>query len=271
MPDEENIFSLSHVEPILPASDVVQTVQYWHDVLGFANKWTWGEPVNHGGVAWQGVFVQFSQDPEMASASKGNSIFIKVKNLQALYRFHQARNAEIVEPLENKPWGLAGYTVRENNGYCVIFAGAPISSRGKGQETAQVNIVTRTPTANEYLELVLAVGWDKFTNIPMVDKILAAPVYGVVAEDKTGKVIGCALLLSDQASFYYVKDVMVHPEWQSKHVGATLMKHITAWLDANAPENAFVGLFTGENLAPFYKQFEFASAFGMVKRIQRKE
>jgi len=272
MPDEENTFSLSHVEPILPVSDVVQTVQYWHDVLGFAEKWTWGEPVNHGGVAWQGVFVQFSQDDAMATVSKGNFIFIRTKNLPALYEFHQRRNAEIVEPLENKPWGMAAYTVRENNGYYIIFAGAPISNRDKSQvEKPQVNIVARTPTAQEYLELVSAVGWDKFTNTPMVDKILSAPVYAVVAEDKTGKVIGCALLLSDQASFYYVKDVMVHPEWQDKHVGATLMRHLTTWLDANAPENAFVGLFTGENLAPFYKQFEFAPAFGMVKRIKRSE
>lgn len=272
MPDDENIFRLSHVEPILPVSDVVQTVQYWHDVLGFAEKWTWGEPPNHGGVAWQGVFIQFSHDAKLASVSKGNAIFIRVKNLETLYHFHQKKNAEIVEPLENKPWGLAGYTVRENNGYYVIFAGAAISNRGKSEvETSQVKIVSRAPTAKEYLELVFAVGWEKYTNTSMVEKILAAPVYAVVAEDKMGKVIACGLLLSDQASFYYVKDVMVHPEWQSKHVGAMVMKAITDWLDTNAPENAFVGLFTGENLAPFYKQFEFAPAFGMVRRIQRKE
>ena len=92
----------------------------------------------------------------------------------------------------------------------------------------------------------------------------------MVAEHEN-QVIGCALLLSDEASFYYVKDVMVHPGWQSKHVGSMLMKELTVWLDSNAPENAYVGLFTGENLAPFYKQFDFAPVFGMRRSVRRIE
>lgn len=273
MTNEENTASLSHVEPILPVDNVVETVNYWHDVLGFAEKWTWGEPPNHGGVAWQGAFVQFSHNPKLAAASKGNAIFIRVKNLPSLYQFHQNKNAEIVEPLENKPWGMSGYTVRDINGYYVVFAGALISNRKKsGSKRLQgVNIVSRIPTANEYMDLVLAVGWDKYVTHSSVDKVLAAPVYSVVAEEASGKVIGCALLLSDRATFYYVKDVMISPDWQSKGVGSMIMKEITRWLDENAAENAFIGLFTGENLAPFYKQFDFVPAFGMLKRVHRKE
>lgn len=272
MSNEENTAFLSHVEPVLPVEDVLKTVEYWHGVLGFKDKWTWGEPPNHGGVAWQGVFVQFSYNPKLASASKGNSIFIRVKNLENLYHFHQQKNAEIVEPLENKPWGMAGYTVRENNGYYVIFAGALISKREKTEtrKPVAVNIIPRIPTAKEYLDLVVAVGWGKNSNMSMVEKTLAAPVYAVVAEDKTNNVIGSAFLLSDQASFYYVKDVMVHPSWQSKGIGSMLMREITHWLDLNAPDNAYVVLFTPENLAAFYKHFDFTPAFGMTRRIQRR-
>jgi GNAT superfamily N-acetyltransferase len=274
MTNEDNTATLSHVEPILPVDNIVETVDYWHNVLGFADKWTWGEPPNHGGVAWQGAFVQFSHNPKLAAASKGNAIFIRVKNLPSLYEFHQKKNAEIVEPLENKPWGMSGYTVREINGYYVVFAGALISNREKNdnEPLKRVSIVSRIPTPKEYMELVLAVGWDKYVTHSMVDKVLAAPVYSVVAaEAASGKVIGCALLLSDQVTFYYVKDVMVLPDWQSKGVGSMLMKEITRWLDQNASESAFIGLFTGENLAPFYKQFDFVPAFGMLKRVHRKE
>ena len=69
MLNEESDLFLSHVEPVLAVKDVTETVEYWHKVLGFPNKWTWGEPPNHGGVAWQGVFVQFSQQPSLASVS----------------------------------------------------------------------------------------------------------------------------------------------------------------------------------------------------------
>jgi GNAT superfamily N-acetyltransferase/uncharacterized glyoxalase superfamily protein PhnB len=274
MTNEDNTATLAHVEPILPVDSVVETVNYWHDVLGFADKWTWGDPPNHGGVAWQGAFVQFSHNPKLATSSKGNAIFIRVKNLPSLYHFHQKKNAEIVEPLENKPWGMSGYTVRDINGYYVVFAGAPISTREKSENKSspQVNIISRIPTQEEYMGLVLAVGWDKYVTHSMLGKVLAAPVYSVVAEEPaSGNVIGCALLLSDQATFYYVKDVMVLPSWQSKGVGTMLMKEISRWLEENAGENAFIGLFTGENLAPFYKQFDFKPAYGMLKRIYRNE
>ena len=213
----------------------------------------------------------FPNTLQLASVSQGNSIFIRVKNLENFYDFHKNKNAEIVEPLENKPWGLAGYTLRDINGYYVIFAGPPISDQRKSESAPKsVRIISRIPTANEYLALISAIGWDKFYDHSLTKKILGAPVHGVVAEHEN-QVIGCALLLSDEASFYYVKDVMVHPDWQGKHVGSMLMKELTAWLDSNAPENAYVGLFTGENLAPFYKQFDFVPVFGMRRSIRRIE
>jgi GNAT superfamily N-acetyltransferase len=265
---------LSHAEPVLAVRDVSETVLYWHNVLGFPAKWTWGEPPNHGGVSWHGVYVQFSQDPGLASVSKGNAIFIRVRNLETLYSFHQKNNAEIIEPLENKPWGMAGYTVREMNDYYVIFAGALIPDRKHGSTTLPhtVKIIARTPAAKEYLDLISAVGWGKYNNDAMVEKILEAPVFAVVAEDEmTNEIIGCALLLSDGASFFYVKDVMVHPNWQGKRVGSAMMKEVVRWLDNNAPGNAYIGLFTPENLSAFYKQFDFAPVFGMHRRVQRNE
>jgi GNAT superfamily N-acetyltransferase len=262
---------LSHAEPILAVQNVSETVLYWHDELGFPEKWTWGEPPNYGGVSWHGAFIQFSQNPKLASVSKGNAIFIRVKNLETLYSFHQNKKVEIVEPLENKPWGMAGYTVKEINDYYVIFAGAMISDQQRSSTALHkdIRIIQRLPTSEEYLNLVAAVGWGKYSNHEMVDKILDAPVFGVVAEDKSHyEVVGCVLILSDQASFYYVKDLMVRPAWQSKRIGSMLMKEVVKWLDDNAPEHAYVGLFTGENLAPFYKQFDFVPVFGMNRRVQ---
>ena len=38
----------SHVEPVLAVKDVLETIVYWQDVLGFPAKWTWGEPPTLG-------------------------------------------------------------------------------------------------------------------------------------------------------------------------------------------------------------------------------
>ena len=271
MENEAAIASPSHVEPILAVTDVVQTVNYWYEVLGFPDKWTWGDPPNYGGVSWHGVSIQFSQNEKLASASKGNAIFIKVKKLEEFYKFHQKRNAVIVEPLENKPWGMAGYTVQDINGYYIVFAGAMLSDRkiSSTEMPTTVKIIARSPTVKEYQHLTASVGWSLYSSDEVVTKLLSAPVYGVIAEDTiTNEVIGCGLLLSDNASFYYIKDVIVHPDWQSKHVGTALMREITSWIQKNGSANSLVSLITGENLAPFYKQFGFTPAFCMVNYIE---
>lgn len=272
MANEENWLqpTLSHAEPVLAVNNVSETVMYWHDTLGFPGKWTWGEPPNHGGVSWQGAFIQFSQDPRLASLSKGNSIFIRVRHVEELYHFHQNKNAEIVEPLENKPWGMAGYSVREVNGYFVIFAGAPVTDRKKSTAPLQtVRIVARAPSVKEYLHLSTAVGWSSTGSNVMIDLMLAAPIFAVVAEDEaTNEVVGCALLLGDHASFYYLKDLMVHPGWQSKRVGTMLMQELMRWLDSNAPYDAYAALITAEDLVPFYLKFGFTQVIGMHRPVK---
>lgn len=103
------------------------------------------------------------------------------------------------------------------------------------------------------------------------ERALKATLYAVVAEDdETNAVVGCVLLLGDDTSFYYIKDMMVHPEYQSKRIGSALIKKLNEWLENNAPDDALVGLYTGPNLAPFYSQFGFKESFGMTKRYYRK-
>ena len=272
MENKETAGTPEHAEPVLAVKDITETIDYWHEVLGFPNKWTWGEPPNYGGVNWNTTSVQFNLAPELAEASKGNAIFIRVKKLEELYKYHQEKNAVIVEPLENKPWGMAGYTVKEINGYYIVFAGAMIreAKQTESELPSVVRIVDRIPTVEEYQFLASSVGWHLYTDTARVQKLLAAPVFGLVAEDSsTNKTIGCALLLSDHASFYYVKDLIVHPDWQGKKVGSALMKEISHWLESNAANKALVALITDENLSPFYQQFGFAPAFGMVQYVER--
>jgi GNAT superfamily N-acetyltransferase/uncharacterized glyoxalase superfamily protein PhnB len=264
---------LSHAEPVLAVQDITETVRYWHEVLGFPGKWTWGDPPNHGGVNWQKVFIQFTLNPTQAAASKGNSVWIRVQKLEALYDFHQKRNANIVAPLENQPWGMAQYTIRELNGYYVHFAG-PIAERQKNTAVlpSTVRIIARPPTIKESRVLSTSIGGTPSTDDAVIEKVLGAAIFAVIAEDAaSGEVIGSALLLGDDASFYYVKDVMVHPDWQGRRVGTALMQELNRWLDSNGANNALVALIARETLEPFYQQFGFAQAFSMIRYVQREQ
>jgi GNAT superfamily N-acetyltransferase len=263
----------SHVEPVLAVRDLPETIEYWQSILGFPVKWTWGNPVNHGGVSWQKVFIQFTLSPELATVSKGNSIWIRLMHIEALYRFHQQRNADIVSPLENKPWGLAQYTVREINGYYLHFA-APVEDRNKSETElpVSVKVISRKPTVDEYIRLTVPDDTGSLKDSNLTAKKLEAALYSVVAVDTaSGNTIGCALLLGDDVSFYYVKDVFVLPEWQGKRVGSALMEAINDWLEKNATNKSLVALICRETLEPFYQQFGFAPAFSMVKYMWKED
>jgi len=268
----DSIPVLMHVEPVLQVRDVLATVTYWHETLGFPEKWTWGEPPIHGGVHWDGVFIQFSLNPELASKSEGNWIWIRVRNLESLYNFHQKKNVHIVRGLVNQPWGMSEYIVKELNGYYIHFS-APIVAKGSGSkdQSSSIRIIARLPTGEEYRRLSKAVGWGGGGSDESLQRILSAPLFGLVAEDaENKKVVGCVLLLGDRESFYYVKDLMVLPERQNQRIGTMLMNELSKWLEMNAAKNAFVGLYTGESLGPFYQEFGFTPAFGMTKRIKSR-
>jgi GNAT superfamily N-acetyltransferase len=260
----------SHAEPVLPVKDVPATIHYWQTILGFPKKWTWGDPPTFGSVSWDSAFIQFITDPQLADRSKGNNIWIRVRRLETLYALHVKNHAEIVCPPENRDFGMAQYSLRECNGYYLHFAG-PLIGREKSaaDPPPQIRIVPRPPTEKEFRDLEKALGGQGADDELLLRRRLSAVLFGVVAEDTvTGEIIGCALLVGDHASYYYVKDVFVRPDWQGQRVGTGLMEELMRWLDQHGVDQALVGLFAREELEPFYQQWGFTAGFGMLKYIK---
>jgi len=262
---------LVQVEPVLIVRDVLETLRYWKDVLSFPHTWQWGEPVVHGGASWHGVQVQFAQRDQPFAPN--NPVWFRVREVEQLYALHQSLGADIVSPLELQSWGMGQYTVRELNGYHLHFA-APMRENAKQSKELpdKLRVITRPPTVTELSALATAVGWS-VTHTPatyavMMDSLVA----GVVAEAMTtGEIVGCALLTGNAGSMYYVRDVVVHPDWQGKHVGSALMDALLKRADVLLPENTMITLITSEHMAPFYRQFDFTPVFSMMRNAGRKE
>lgn len=269
--DDSQQPSFSHAEPVLSVHNVAETIKYWQHVLGFPNQWTWGDPPTHGGVSWHGAFVQFSHNPTLAAAQHGHSMWVRVRNIELLYQIHQNNQAEITMPLSKQIYGLTEYVIKDNNGYYITFAAPTNYKKGRSEKLPDnVSILVKKPTVTQYRSLFEAVGWSNNATDEMLQTQLDFMQATVVAENSdNGDVIGCALLLGDGFSFYYVKDVMVHPDWQGKRVGTAIMQELTRWLDENATNKAMVALFSSEHLAPFYQQVHFAPTFGMMRIIDR--
>jgi GNAT superfamily N-acetyltransferase len=261
------------LEPILAVRDVATTTAYYRDVLGFEDVWLWGEPPTHGGANRDGLQIQFSLNAALAESAEGRELWIRVRNIQAFYALHQERGAQIVSPLEPKPWGVSEYVVRDPNGYGLRFAGSSDLRAASSALPAEVRIEARLPTWPEMSALIEAVGWAGETNPETAPRVLETALYGAVAVVE-GQTVGCAFLTGDNAGFYYVRDVMVHPDWQGRRIGTALMQALMEYLRAHGPEGALVGLFTGADLHAFYAQFGFrgpkGGLYGMTRVLREK-
>jgi ribosomal protein S18 acetylase RimI-like enzyme len=265
----------SHIrssEPIFPVADVVATVRYYRDVLGFQDGWTWGEPPDFGGVRWGKIGAMFSLQAAGAKfQGQWHSFF--VEGIDALYDYHGRHGAEICSPLEPKPWGLREYTVRDLNGHFLRFGqrGTDRSATAGRTPATEVTIVERLATPKELLGLFRAVGWSRDDRTERAATALAGARFGVVAL-AAERVVGSGMVLGDGATFAYLKDIIVHPEWQCRGIGRRIVEALLATLSHADPDGMIVTLFTSQHLAEFYERMGFSGPerlYGMSQMIER--
>jgi len=85
---------------------------------------------------------------------------------------------------------------------------------------------------------------------------LPESLYGVSAvHEPTDEVVGMARVVGDGATVFHVCDVIVHPDHQRRGVGTRLVDAVVAFLDANAPQEAYVNLLA--DLDGFYERWRF--------------
>jgi GNAT superfamily N-acetyltransferase len=154
--------------------------------------------------------------------------------------------AKIPMPPQNMESGIREFFVEDPDGHIIRFGQniPPVNRSQTDSQPANIRIIETLPPGANPLSIV----------------------YSVVAEDiSTGQPIGGAHLLGDNAGFFYVKDVYVHPDWRGRGIGTALMKALSDWLDKNTPGKASVWLHTAGQLMPFYKQFGFTTVPGMAR------
>ena len=131
-----------------------------------------------------------------------------------------------------------------------------------------MELIKRSPTVREYQRLRAAVGWRKL-EARTAAKALRNSIFSVCAVS-AGKVVGYGRVIGDGALYFYIQDVIVHPEYQGKGLGRLIMDGIMAHLDSRAPGKSLIGLMAAKNVGGFYKKYGFKErpkdSPGMFKR-----
>jgi len=246
---------------ILASSDIVATLAYYQDVLGFESTWTWGDPPVFGSASMGGVTIMFNLQPELAAKVRGHQHGIRVDEVDELYRLHQSRNAKVVFEIADQPWGLREYILEDLNGYHLRFAG-PLASQAPPSNPFPegVTIERRIPTGDEYS----AVAGRAFGYKEPGPDLLGSTWNGVVACSPDGEAIGVLRIMQDAPGWFSLWDVAVVPDWQGRHIGSTMVKEALEWIREAAP-NASVHLFTFKY--GFYERMGFAKEIICMRRF----
>jgi uncharacterized glyoxalase superfamily protein PhnB len=103
--------------PELPVEDVERAQQYYRDILGFEIGWLY--PGKEIGAVSRGDVVIFFRRTKAPFAPAVHWVF--ADDVDASYSELKASGANIVEPLEEKPWGLRQFTVDDLDGNRFYF------------------------------------------------------------------------------------------------------------------------------------------------------
>jgi len=108
---------LGHPVPELPVADVERAQRHYRDALGFTIGWL--EPGGGiGAVSRDGVAIFFRRrTPPFEPAVH----WVFAAELDATYAELRAAGANIVAPIETKPWGLRQFTVEDLDGNRFYF------------------------------------------------------------------------------------------------------------------------------------------------------
>ncbi len=119
----------------------------------------------------------------------------------------------------------------------------------------QIELVTKLPTAEQYLELRELVGW-RGREVADAEVGLAGSLHGVCAM-QGDVLVGMARVVGDGRSVFYVQDVIVRPGHQGLGIGRAVMEKIMDYIAAHACKGAVVGLMAAVGKEPFYEKFGF--------------
>lgn len=127
-PGELTPFALHGMQPVLGVPDVLATVAYYRDTLGFHVDFVEGDPPVHARVcadptyASPTVHIRFEPLPPGAAVNPSVELWLHVgEGLDRLFARYRERGVEIVEEPADRPWGLRQFAIRDCNGYLATF------------------------------------------------------------------------------------------------------------------------------------------------------
>ncbi|AQS38623.1 Acetyltransferase (GNAT) domain [Shewanella psychrophila] len=110
-----------------------------------------------------------------------------------------------------------------------------------------------SPLVKEFCALRSQVGWGD-TNLEMAQKSLNNSLFHVGVMH-CNQLVAMGRIVGDGAMYFYVQDVVVHPEYQGQGLGSIVMEHLEKYLSQAAYKGSTVALLSAKGKEVFYERF----------------
>ncbi len=98
------------------------TLDYYCNVLGFSEPWTWGNPVRDGGCTRNELKMFFLQNEALAQQCIGLGLMLYVTDIDAIYEEWMKKGIPIASALHNYEYGIREFAIVDCNGYYLRIA-----------------------------------------------------------------------------------------------------------------------------------------------------
>jgi GNAT superfamily N-acetyltransferase len=113
--------------------------------------------------------------------------------------------------------------------------------------------------AEEFIDLWESV-WNNAPSVEQTKLALDNTVFRISVFDND-RIVAMARMIGDLGPNYYIKDVIVRPEYQHKGIGRLMINELLKYIDENGIKDTdiFVELCAMPDKIPFYEKFGFSA------------
>ena len=106
------------VHPMFPVKNVVKTMSFYKEELGFDEMIVWGDPPFYSIVRRGEVYIDFIES-QSNSGDEGDmgGAYIQVDNVDEIYEELVAKNVKLLGKPENKAYGMRDFIALDVDGH----------------------------------------------------------------------------------------------------------------------------------------------------------
>jgi catechol 2,3-dioxygenase-like lactoylglutathione lyase family enzyme len=121
-----NAKQITGIAPQFLVEDLDRAIAYYRDKLGFEVDFTYQS--FYASVSRNGFAIHLKRAPKLAAdrahrkQNEHLDAYVSVSGIRGLFKELQSREAEVIKPLEERPWACFDFYIEDPDGYILCFS-----------------------------------------------------------------------------------------------------------------------------------------------------